>query len=146
MREDIIEPDLPIIDPHHHLWHDRPQGRYLIDELTADLNSGHNVVASVFMQCAWMHYPDGPEGFRPVGETECVNAVGVLSARGAYGRAKACHGIIGFADLRRPELEQVLQAHQKVGGGRFRGIRHTVAWDPGHPTRHLRRSTPRPAP
>ncbi len=129
VREDIVEPDLPIIDPHHHLWHDRPQGRYLIEELTADLNSGHNVVASVFMQCAWMHYPDGPEGFRPVGETECVNAVGVLSARGAYGRAKACHGIIGFADLRRPELEQVLQAHQKVGGGRFRGIRHTVAWD-----------------
>ncbi len=129
VREDIIEPERPIIDPHHHLWHNRPQGRYLIDELAQDLNTGHNIVATVFMQCAWMHHDHGPEAFRPVGETECVNAVATLAAREAYGRSKACHGIIGYADLRRPELEQVLQAHQKAGGGRFRGIRHIAAWD-----------------
>lgn len=129
VREDVIEPERPIIDPHHHLWHNRPQGRYLIDELAQDLNSGHNIVATVFMQCAWMQHDHGPEAFRPVGETECVNAVATLAARGAYGRSKACHGIVGYADLRRPELEQVLQAHAQAGGGRFRGIRHIAAWD-----------------
>ena len=70
VHEDIIEPELPIIDPHHHLWHDRPSGRYLLEELAADLSSGHNVVGTVFMQCGWKHHPEGPEDFRPVGETE----------------------------------------------------------------------------
>ena len=77
MREDIIEPELPIIDPHHHLWHDRPSGRYMLEDLLADLTSGHNVVATVFLQCGWMQRKDGPVDFRPVGETEVVNgAVG----------------------------------------------------------------------
>jgi predicted TIM-barrel fold metal-dependent hydrolase len=129
VHEDIIEPDLPIVDPHHHLWHDRPSGRYLMEELLADLTSGHNVVATVFMQCGWMHRKDGPEDFRPVGETEVVNAVAVLSASGAYGHARACAGIVGFADLRSPQLDAVLQAHVAAGGGRFRGIRHIAAWD-----------------
>ncbi len=129
VREDIIEPGLPIIDPHHHLWHDRPSGRYLIEELAADLGSGHNVVATVFMQCAWMHRADGPEAFRPVGETEVVSAVATLSARGAYGPARACAGIIGFADLRGEQLDAVLDAHVAAGAGRFRGIRHISAWD-----------------
>ncbi|MBV9775672.1 MAG: hypothetical protein JO143_01345, partial [Acetobacteraceae bacterium] len=35
LTEDILEPDLPIIDPHHHLW-DRPGSRYYLDELLAD--------------------------------------------------------------------------------------------------------------
>lgn len=129
VHEEIIEPDLPIIDPHHHLWHDRPSGRYLIEDLAADLASGHNVVGTVFMQCGWMHRQDGKEDFRPVGETEVVNAVAVLASRGAYGRARACAAIVGFADLRSPELDAVLEAHRAVGGGRFRGIRHTSAWD-----------------
>jgi L-fuconolactonase len=51
VREDIIEPELPIVDPYHHLWHDRPAGRYLLEELVVDLMSGHNIVATVFMQC-----------------------------------------------------------------------------------------------
>ncbi len=129
VREDIIEPELPIIDPHHHLWHDRASGRYLMAELLADLESGHNVTATVFMQCAWMHRADGPEDFRPVGETEVVNAVAVLSASGAYGKVRACAGIVGFADLRSPQLDAVLDAHVAAGSGRFRGIRHIVAWD-----------------
>jgi predicted TIM-barrel fold metal-dependent hydrolase len=129
VREDIIEPALPIVDPHHHLWHDRPSGRYLMEELLADLNSGHNIVATVFMQCGWMHRADGPEDFRPVGETEVVSAVAVLSASGAYGRPRACAGIVGFADLRSKQLDAVLEAHVAAGGGRFRGIRHIAAWD-----------------
>jgi L-fuconolactonase len=129
VREDIIDPALPIIDPHHHLWHDRPSGRYLMEELLADLNSGHNVVATVFMQCGWQHRADGPQDFRPVGETEVVNAVAVLSASGAYGKPRACAGIVGFADLRSAQLDGVLEAHVAAGGGRFRGIRHIAAWD-----------------
>ena len=129
VQEEIIEPALPIVDPHHHLWHDRPSGRYLMKELLTDLDTGHNVVATVFMQCGWMHRADGPVAFRPVGETEVVNAVAVLAASGAYGTRLACAGIVGFADLRSAELDAVLDAHVAAGGGRFRGIRHIVAWD-----------------
>ncbi len=129
VTEEILEPDLPIIDPHHHLWHDRPSGRYLVEDLAADLASGHRIVATVFMQCAWMHRQDGPVDFRPVRETELVNAVATLSETGAYGPARACAGIVGFADLRGPDLEAVLDAHVAAGGGRFRGIRHITAWD-----------------
>ncbi len=130
VREDIIEPGRPIIDPHHHLWHDRPSGRYMIEDLAADLATGHNVVATVFMQCGWQHRPTGPDAFRPVGETEAVNATAVLSATGAYGKAVACAGIVGHADLRSAELDAVLDAHIAAGGGRFRGIRHSASYDP----------------
>jgi L-fuconolactonase len=129
VQEDILEPGLPIIDPHHHLWHDRPSGRYMIEELAADLASGHNVLGTVFMQCGWNHRKSGPVDSRPVAETEAVNAVAVLSTTGAYGTARACAGIIGHADLRSPQLAGVLELHKGAGMGRFRGIRHTSAWD-----------------
>ena len=48
--EPVLEPDLPIIDPHHHLW-DRPGARYLLPELLEDTSTGHNIIATVFMQC-----------------------------------------------------------------------------------------------
>ena len=88
-HEEIIEPELPIVDPHHHLW-DRPGWRYLLDELLLDLNSGHNVVATVFVQCRAMHRADGPDELRPVGETEFVNGVAAMSASGTYGPTRAC--------------------------------------------------------
>ena len=130
VQEDIIDPARPIIDPHHHLWHDRPSGRYLIEDLAADLATGHNVLATVFMQCGWNHRKTGPEDLRPVGETEAVNAAAVLSATGAYGKARACAGIVGFSDLRSPGLDAALDAHIAAGGGRFRGIRHLATVDP----------------
>jgi hypothetical protein len=71
VQEPIVDPDQPICDPHHHLW-DHPGSRYLLDELLADLQSGHNVVATVFVECASMYRADGPEALRPVGETEYV--------------------------------------------------------------------------
>ncbi len=129
VREDVIDPSLPIVDPHHHLWHDRAQGHYLLEELVADLSSGHNVVATVFLQCGWMQAPDGPEAFRPVHETEVVSLIAQLSATGAYGPARACAGIVAFADLREDALDAVLDAHVAAGGGRFRGIRHIGALD-----------------
>ena len=129
VQEPILESELPIIDPHHHLWHDRPSGRYMPEELFADLNSGHAVKATVFVQCGWMHRTAGPEAVRPAGETEAVNAAAVLSATGAYGPFRACAGIVGWADLCSPELDAMLDAHEAAGGGRFRGVRHTTAWD-----------------
>ena len=128
ISEDIIEPDLPIIDAHHHLWHGRASGDYLLEDLAADAASGHNIVATVYMQCGWMHRQDGPVAFRPVGETAVVNAVAVLAATGAYGKTRACAGMVGFADLCNPDLDAVLNAHIAAGGVHFRGVRHTAAW------------------
>src|SRR5580700_4223507 len=84
----------PIIDPHHHLWHARPD-RYLLDELAEDLTTGHDVRATVFIQCGSAYRKDGPEELRPVGETEFVATVATASeAR----RFRACAGIVGHAD------------------------------------------------
>jgi L-fuconolactonase len=139
-REEILEPGLPIIDPHHHLW-DRQGWRYLLDELLADTNSGHNILATVFVQARAMNRADGPSELKPVGETEFVNGVAAMTASGIYGKIRACAGIVGHADMMlASRVEPVLQALDRAGGGRFRGIRHIVAWDadpqvvnPGNP-------------
>jgi L-fuconolactonase len=129
-REDIIEPGLPIVDPHHHLW-DRPGWRYMLDDLLADTNAGHNVVATVFVQCRAFHRAEGPEAMKPVGETEFVNGVAAMSASGGYGATKVCAGIVGHVDLRNGAASrEVLEAHIRAGGGRFRGIRHITTYDP----------------
>src|SRR3974390_265666 len=83
-KEAILEPALPIVDPHHHLW-DRPGNRYLLDELLADTSSGHNVLATVFVQARAMLRASGPEELRHVGETEFVNGMAAMSASGIYG-------------------------------------------------------------
>ena len=128
--EPALEPDLPIIDPHHHLW-DRPDWRYLLDDLLADTNQGHTIVGTVFVQCRAMHRASGPEAFKPVGETEFVNGVAAMSASGGYGKTEVCAGIVGHVDLRvGSQAGEVLDAHIRAGGGRFRGIRHISAWDP----------------
>src|SRR5215510_7899624 len=66
-KEPILAPDLPIVDPHHHLW-DRPDWRYLLDELVADTQSGHNILATVFVQARAMTRPTGPVEMRPGGD------------------------------------------------------------------------------
>ena len=128
-KEAILEPDLPIVDPHHHLW-DRPDWRYLLDELLADTSSGHNIVATVFVQARAMLRAAGPAEMRHVGETEFVNGVAAMSASGIYGKTRHCAGIVGHADLALgSRVEPVLAAHIRAGGDRFRGIRHITAWD-----------------
>ena len=127
--EPILEPALPCIDTHHHLWH-RPDHRYLLDELLADLGSGHNVVATVFLECHAMYRADGPEAMRPVGETEFVAGIAAMSDSGRYGATRVAAGIVGFADLSLGDrVEPVLEAHLRAGGGRFRGVRYSAAWD-----------------
>jgi L-fuconolactonase len=147
--EAILEPELPIIDPHHHLW-DRPRDilrnlppsdhgfmdiihqtpRYLLDELLADLKSGHNIRATVYMECGAMYRADGPEALRCVGETEFVNGIAAMTASGLYGEVRACAGIVGHVDLRLGEaVEDVLRSHIGAGHGRFRGIRQSASHD-----------------
>jgi L-fuconolactonase len=128
-REEIIEPGLEIVDPHHHLW-DRPGHRFLLSELLADANSGHNITQTVFIESGSMYRADGPVEMKPVGETEFVNGTAAMSASGQYGPTRLCRGIVGHADLRLGDgVARVLEAQITAGDGRFRGIRHSVTWD-----------------
>ena len=127
--EPILESDLPIVDPHHQLWL-RNGHRYLLDELLADLNTGHNVVATVFEECHSMYRAGGPAEFRPVGETEFVTGIGAMSDSGGYGKTRVAAGIVGAADLTLGDrVEPVLLAQIRAGGGRFRGVRHSAGYD-----------------
>jgi predicted TIM-barrel fold metal-dependent hydrolase len=127
LREAVLEPELPVIDAHHHLW-DRDSGDYFLNELLADITAGHDVRATVFVQCAMAYRTDGPDALRPVGETEFVVAIGEEAAR--RGHPGVCAGIVGHCDMRLAEgVDAVLEAHLAAGKGRFRGIRHSVGWD-----------------
>jgi L-fuconolactonase len=127
--EPVIDADLPIVDAHHHVW-DRPPERYQLDELMADLNAGHAMRATCFVECGAMYRADGPSLLQPVGETEYVNGMAAASASGTYGDTRACAAISGYADLRLAHVERLLQAHIAAGGGRFRGIRQQAQYDP----------------
>jgi len=129
-QEEIIEPGLEIVDPHHHLW-DRLGHRFLIDQLLTETGSGHNITQTVFIECGSMYRADGPVEMKPVGETEFVNGTAAMSASGQYGPTRLCRGIVGHADLRLGDaVARVLEAQIAAGDGRFRGIRHSVTWDP----------------
>jgi L-fuconolactonase len=128
LSEDILEPALPIVDPHHHLW-DHPGSRYLLDDLLADVNSGHNIVKTVFIQCGSGYRASGPEEMRAIGESEFVRRIAEEGDRRG-GRTKICSGIVSFADLRLPNVDAVLEGQIAAAGGRFRGIRQIAAHDP----------------
>ena len=139
VQEHIIEPDLPICDTHHHLW-DHREGRvdkrYLMEEIQADIRSGHNIVSTVFVECRAMYRADGPEEMRSLGEVEFVNGIAAMSASGLYGPTKVAAGIIGHAELLRGgRVRELLEAQIAAAPDRFRGIRRTGAWDadPGIP-------------
>jgi L-fuconolactonase len=124
-----LEPALPICDPHHHLW-DRPDDRYLLDELLQDIRSGHNIVSTVFIECRSRYRQDGPEEMRSVGETEFVEGIAAQSASGQHGPARVAAGIVGYANLTLGAgVARVLEGHLAASPGRFRGIRHICVWD-----------------
>src|SRR5437016_2302188 len=127
--EKVIDPARPIVDPHHHLW-DRGGLRYMIEEMSADIGSGHNITATVYVDCRSMYRANGPEAFRPVGEVEFANGVAAMAASGGYGPAAICAGIVSHVNLLLGEgAKPVLEAEIVAGNGRFRGIRHSSAWD-----------------
>ncbi len=126
--EPALEPDLPIVDPHHHLW-DHPGNRYLLPELLADLATGHRVVATVFEECRTLYRTGGDPLMAPVGEVEFTAAIGAECADGRHGPTRVCAGIVGHADLSAgARIRAVLEAAIEAGRGRFRGVRNTSAW------------------
>jgi predicted TIM-barrel fold metal-dependent hydrolase len=128
-KEDIIDPARRIVDPHHHLW-DRGGLRYMIEDMADDVASGHNIVATVYVDCRSMYRASGLEAFRPVGEVEFANGVAAMAASGAYGKALICAGIVSHVNLLLGDgAKAVLEAEIVAGNGRFRGIRHSSAWD-----------------
>ncbi len=141
--EAAIEPELPVIDAHHHMW-DRPPEHYGLYELLEEFGQGHNVLASVFVECNAMFKADGPELLRPVGETEYANGVAAMSASGTYGSSRVCAAIVGYADLRAgAAVRDVLAAHLRAGGGRFRGVRQQAQFDDAVGSMARRRPPPR---
>jgi L-fuconolactonase len=145
--EAILEPDLPICDPHHHLWH-FPTSRYLLEDLLADIGpgdgvGGHKVESTVFVECTAFYRTRGPEAMKVVGETEFVAGVAAMAESGHYGPVRACEGIVGRADLcLGGAVDAVLKAHITAGGGRFRGIRHAGGWDPSGAIRNSHTDPP----
>jgi L-fuconolactonase len=127
--EAAIEPALPVIDAHHHMW-ERPPEFYGLPALLEEFGQGHDVRASVFVECTAMFKADGPDWLKPVGETEYVNGVAATSASGIYGPSRVCAAIVGYADLRGGEhVRPLLEAHIRAGGSRFRGIRQQAQYD-----------------
>ncbi|MEM7407805.1 MAG: amidohydrolase family protein [Pseudomonadota bacterium] len=140
--EPAMEPELPIIDPHHHLW-DFPKHRYLLPELLEDTDSGHNIEQTVFIECGVFYRREGPTAMGPVGEVEFANGIAAMAATGRYGATRAAAGIVGMADLTLgAAVEDVLTAQIAVGGGRFKGIRHAAGWEDKTSDIHLSHTNP----
>ena len=129
-RETAIEPEMPIIDAHHHLF-DRPGRRYLFDAYLSDVSAGHDIRATVYIESQAMCRADGPEALKPVGETEFAAGIAAMSESGNYGPCRINAGIVGHADLALGDaVAQTLDAHVAAGGGRFRGVRQVALSHP----------------
>jgi len=128
--EAALEPDLPIIDPHHHFWDSPQRGQYLLPGLLSDIGGGHNIVSTVFLECRAMYRKAGTREMAPVGEVEFVNGIAAMSASGNYGPCRVAEAIVGGGDLTvGASVRELFEAEIAVAGGRLRGIRHGVAWD-----------------
>ena len=130
LPEPVLEPELPIIDTHHHVWRDR--GGYMLDDVMADMSgAGHNIVASVFIDCRFQYRADGPAEMRSVGEVEAVRALADDCLARFPGKTRVAAGIVGYADLTLADrVEPVLAALAQAGGGRFRGVRNSAGFHP----------------
>jgi L-fuconolactonase len=148
--EEALEPALPIIDSHHHLWN-ISGWQYMLPDFLSDVASGHNISASVFVQCYSMFRKDGPRDLRSLGETEFANGMAAMAASGGYGNTRVCDGIVGYVNLALGDrAAEILEQHVAAAGGRFKGVRHITAWSsdeavqpPGKaPARDLMQSPP----
>ena len=141
VQEDILAPDLPIVDPHHHIW--AQDGHpYGLPELRSDVCSGHKVVATVLVQAHHAYRDSGPEHLRCVGETEHIEQI-VADQGQPEPSPYLCAGIVGYADMLLGDaVEEVLQAHQSASPQRFRGVRHSVGRDPHFPDGIVLRPAP----
>lgn len=147
MLEEAIEADLPIVDPHQHIWdlrpHVIPEGQpadryqrmrrrfahYMFDQALETVQSGHNVRATIYVECDSMHRRDGPRHLRFLGETEFANGAAAASASGMYGDLRLCAGIVGKVEmLDGDRAGAVLDAHMALAPDRFRGVRYQAPW------------------
>ncbi len=135
VREDIIDPERPIIDPHHHLWPTDWRKAYLLEDLWRDTGSGHRIEKTVFVECQASYRGDGPDHLKPLGETAFVANIARASRanqtrHGEFAAAEIA-GFVGHANLTLDEtaLRELLQAHVEHADGLFRGIRHAGARD-----------------
>ncbi len=144
-REPALEPELPIIDAHHHLWDVRAAAnRYLLDDLLADIAQGHNICATVYVEAHAMYRAFGPVHMKPVGEVEFANGNAAMAASGIYGKCRVAEAIVGHADLMLGgAVQEVLEAQAAVAGGRLRGIRYAAPYDDDS---ELKRFLARPVP
>ena len=142
VKEEILDPERPIVDPHHHLWRSPSGNNYLLEDLWADTGSGHNIIKTVFIECGASYRKEGLEHLRPVGETEFVAEIAAESAKGGKGRAEIA-AIVAHADLRLGDrVEEVIHAHEEAGKGLFRGIRHAGPRDEDRSVAAMRRRAP----
>ena len=129
VHEEALEPALPIIDAHHHLWI-RSGHRYLVPEFVEDMRSGHNIVATVYAECHSMYRQGGDEALQSLGETEFVAGCAAMADSGVFGTPAFCKGMVGNVDLRLGDKSRaVFEQHIERSGGRFKGVRFTTAWD-----------------
>ena len=125
VREEVLEPERPIVDPHHHLWPGKLH--YLLDDFWKDTDDGHNITKTVFIECSQEYLSDGDESIRPIGETIFVRNI-ALEAKKEPDKAQIC-GIVGHADLLSKNVPLILEKHSEEGQGLFKGIRHAGGWD-----------------
>ena len=142
VREEVIDPDREIVDPHHHMW---PKGNaagivYDLEDLWRDTGDGHNVTQTIFMECGAAYREDGPDHLRPVGETDYIAEAARRSAE-TPGKATIA-ALIAHADLSHPDLDTILDAHITASDGLFRGIRHAGPHDPAAKSFRIRPRAP----
>jgi predicted TIM-barrel fold metal-dependent hydrolase len=121
VHEEVIEPELPIVDPHHHLWPVGGALPYGLAELHNDCSDGHNIQKTVFIECGAAYRSDAPEHLRSLGETEFVARESLRDP------SHLIAGIVAHTDLRRDDLAETLQAHDSASNGLLRGIRDALA-------------------
>src|SRR6195952_2830466 len=128
--EPALEPDLPIIDPHHHFWDTPQRGQYLLPNLLADIGGGHNIVSPWFREGRAMSGKEAPREMAAVGEVEFVNGIAAMSASGTYGPCRVAEAIVSGGDLTvGARVRELFEAQMAAAGGRLRGMRHGVATD-----------------
>lgn len=137
--EDALEPSLPIIDAHHHLW-ELPGKTYRSEDLIGDLSSGHNMKATVFVECHTHYRTDGPREYAPLGET----AFALSEARRAQTAVHVAAAQVGNADLALgAAVGPVLDRMIEVSEGRLKSIRNIAVW---HADSSVRASAASPPP
>lgn len=141
-QEPTIDPVMPIIDCHHHVW--ALGSPYLVPQLLVDLYSGHNIRATVYVEAArFMFHAEGDPRFACLGEVEAINQIGESFATGLYGPSMACAGIVANPDLTQgAAVREVLERALAIAPDRLRGVRHMAAWDASPEVHQLMRPPP----